>query len=78
MVKFIYLKYQIRCQVILYLLINISPFKSFGYDFTFFIQQGFIKLIKSDNTDISYIKKSFLYRINSLILNLLFIREPYL
>ncbi len=45
---------------------------------TFFIQQGFIKLIKSDNTDISYIKKSFLYRLNSLILNLLFIREPYL
>ncbi len=53
MVKFIYLKYPIRCQVILYLLINISPFKSFGYDLRneyFFIQQGFIKLIKSDNT----------------------------
>ncbi len=50
------------------------PFKKIN-EFNTFIQQGCIKMTKSDNEDICY--KIFIFQINAVVLHFLFIKESW-
>jgi len=64
-----------KCVYILYILLlkSVGSVIHFFKEIITFIKLGWIKLIKRDSRDIYNVSKRFLFQINSILLNLIFL-----